>query len=60
MAVLMGNSSDDCKWMETGKKNTRFSDITDHITELITTNEYGWSEFRCLGRSVSVWVEEEA
>ncbi|MBD2311484.1 alpha-amylase [Desertifilum sp. FACHB-1129] len=57
IAVILSNGSDGLKWMEVGKPNTRFIDITEHIPEAIVTNEYGWAEFRCKGGSVSVWVE---
>jgi alpha-amylase len=57
MAVLMSNGSDGYKWMEAGKKNARFTDITGSLNEPVITNEYGWAEFRCRGGSVSVWVE---
>lgn len=56
MAVLMGNGLDGNKWMETGKPDARFEDITGHVKEPVHTNEYGWGEFRCLGGSVSVWI----
>ncbi len=57
MAVLMSNGSDGCKWMEVGVPNTTFEDCTGHLPDLIRTNEHGWSEFRCRGGSVSVWVQ---
>jgi len=56
MAVLMTNFHDDEKWMETGKPNCTYRDITHHIFEPITTNEWGWAPFRTLGGKVSVWV----
>jgi len=58
MAVLMTNGTDGTKWMETGAPSATYRDITEHIQETITTNEYGWAEFRCKAGSVSVWVEE--
>jgi alpha-amylase len=57
LAVLMSSGSDGFKWMEAGKKNTYFADITGHISEPVFTNEYGWALFRCRAGSVSVWVE---
>ena len=60
MAVLMSDGPAGSKWMEVGKANTVFRDLTGHIREPITTNGDGWAEWRCPGGSVSVWVEEEA
>jgi alpha-amylase len=58
MAVIMSDGSAGSKWMEVGKPNTKFIDLTEHIKESVYTNEWGWGEFRCLGGSVSVWVQE--
>lgn len=58
MAVLMSNGSGGSKWMEVGKPHATFIDLTEHISEPVTTNEYGWGEFRCNGGSVSVWIEQ--
>jgi alpha-amylase len=58
MAVLLSDGPAGTKWMEVGRPNTTFHDITGHIEELIETNEKGWAEFRCNGGSVSVWVEQ--
>jgi alpha-amylase len=60
MAVLMSDGPAGNKWMEVGKRNTAFRDLTGHIRETITTNGDGWAEWRCPGGSVSVWVEEAA
>lgn len=60
MAVLLSNGADGSKWMEVGKPNATFYDITEHIKEPIQTNEYGWAEFRCNGGSVSVWLEKQS
>ncbi|MBE8988349.1 alpha-amylase [Nostoc sp. LEGE 12450] len=57
MAVIMSDGSEGSKWMEVGKPNTKFIDLTEHIKEPVYTNEWGWGEFRCLGGSVSVWVQ---
>jgi alpha-amylase len=57
MAVLMSNGEEGFKWMEVGKPNTMFYDLTEHIKEPVKTNSYGWAEFRCPGGSVSVWLE---
>jgi alpha-amylase len=56
MAVLLSNGSDGTKWMEVGKPNKKYIDLTEHIKEPVTTNEKGWGEFRCKGGSVSVWI----
>jgi alpha-amylase len=58
MAVLLSDGPAGSKWMEVGKPNTEFYDITGHIQEPIQTNDKGWAEFRCNGGSVSVWVEK--
>ncbi|AUS99745.1 alpha-amylase [Nostoc sp. CENA543] len=58
MAVIMSDGAAGNKWMEVGKPNTKFVDLTQHIKEPVYTNEWGWGEFRCLGGSVSVWVQE--
>jgi alpha-amylase len=60
MAVLMSDGAAGSKWMEVGKKNTTFRDLTGHIRESITTNGDGWAQWRCPGGSVSVWVEQAA
>ncbi|MEL7034874.1 MAG: alpha-amylase [Cyanobacteria bacterium J06592_8] len=58
MAVIMSDSVPGWKWMEVGKPNTKFIDLTEHIKEPIYTNEWGWANFQCNGGSVSVWIEE--
>lgn len=58
IAVLLSDGPGGSKWMEVGKPNTTFYDITEHIKEPITTNLWGWAEFRCQGGSVSVWVQQ--
>ncbi|AKG24261.1 alpha-amylase [Calothrix sp. 336/3] len=58
MAVIMSDGAPGFKWMEVGKPNTKFVDITDNISQPIYTNEAGWGEFHCAGGSVSVWVQE--
>ncbi|NEP16747.1 MAG: alpha-amylase [Leptolyngbya sp. SIO4C1] len=57
MAVIMSDGPEGYKWMEVGKPNAQFIDLTEHISEPVYTNEYGWGEFRCSGGSVSVWVQ---
>lgn len=58
MAVLMSDGPDGTKWMEVGRRNAAFVDLTGHVDGRIITNADGWGEFRCAGGSVSVWVEE--
>ncbi|NET00126.1 MAG: alpha-amylase [Sphaerospermopsis sp. SIO1G1] len=58
MAVLMSDGSGGSKWMEVGKPNAKFYDLTEHIQEPVYSNEWGWAEFYCPGGSVSVWVQE--
>jgi alpha-amylase len=59
MAVIMSDGPEGSKWMEVGKPNAKFVDLTEHIKELIYTNDKGWGEFRCKGGSVSVWIQQE-
>ena len=54
----MSDGAGGSKWMEVGKPNAKFYDITEHIKEPVYTNELGWSQFYCNGGSVSVWVEQ--
>jgi alpha-amylase len=58
MAVVMSDSAGGNKWMEVGRPSTLFYDITEHFSEPIQTDEYGWGEFYCKGGSVSVWVQK--
>ena len=58
MAVIMSNGPAGCKWMEVGKPNCTFVDITGHVQQPVQTNDQGWAEFCCNGGSVSVWVQE--
>lgn len=59
MAVLMSNGDDGWKWMETGQRHATYRDATGHITTLVTTNCYGWGEFKCPAGKVSVWIPNE-
>ena len=56
-AVLLSNGEDGYKWMEVGKPNQTYRDITEHIPTSATSNEWGWARFECRGGSVSVWIE---
>jgi alpha-amylase len=58
MAVLMSDGQEGSKWMEAGRANATFRDLTGHVKEPVVTNDAGWGEFRCNGGSVSVWVQD--
>ena len=60
IAVVLSNGWGGTKWLEVGKPNSTFYDITEHISETVTTNEHGWGEFSCKGGSVSVWVNKQS
>jgi alpha-amylase len=58
MAVILSDGPEGFKWMEVGKPDAKFVDITGHIQEPVMSNQNGWGEFCCKGGSVSVWVEK--
>jgi len=58
LAVLLSNAGDGRKRMRTGAPNTTYLDVSEHGGEAITSDADGWAEFRCPGRSVSVWVPQ--
>ncbi|MEM6449120.1 MAG: alpha-amylase [Cyanobacteria bacterium P01_D01_bin.105] len=58
MAVVLSNGEAGTKRMNVGQPNRTYRDITDHVTELMTTDDEGWADFCCEARSVSVWVPE--
>jgi alpha-amylase len=60
LAVLMSDGPQDQKWMNVGKPNKKFIDITHHCNEPVMTNNDGWGPFRCQGGSVSIWVAIDA
>ncbi len=60
IAVLISNDTDGAKSMNTGSPGVTYRDVTEHIDETVITNEEGWGEFRCKGRSVSVWAPADA
>ncbi len=45
MAVIMANGDAGTKWMDVGKPNTTYLDITTAATTKIQTNADGWGEF---------------
>ena len=57
LAVVLSNGSEGSKEMITGSPNTRFIDLTSHVTESVITDNDGIGEFCCNGGSVSVWIE---
>ena len=59
MAVVLSNGDTGNKYMEVGQPNRTYIDITEHISESVTTNDEGWAEFRCNAGSVSVWIPQE-
>ena len=60
MAAIMSDGPGGAKWMDTGKPNTVYIDMTGHRVEQVMTNPYGWGEFTVDGGSVSVWVEQSS
>jgi alpha-amylase len=56
MAVVMGNGSAGTKWMNVGKPDNTYTDITKAVPTNVVTNADGWGDFACAGGSVSVWV----
>ena len=58
MAVIMSDGEGGAKWMDTGKPDTAYIDMTGHRVEPVITNQDGWGEFGVNGGSVSVWVEQ--
>jgi alpha-amylase len=59
MAVVLTNGDNGRKWMAVGQPNRTYYDITEHISETVTTNDEGWAEFHCSAGSVSVWVPKD-
>jgi alpha-amylase len=60
MAVVMCNGDDGYKWMNMHSAGKTFYDVTEHIAELVLTNEEGWGKFLCKGGKVSVWLPSTA
>ena len=58
MAVVLSNGDAGTKWMEVGQPDRTYIDITEHVSEPVTTNREGWANFRCQAGSVSVWVPQ--
>jgi len=55
LAVLIANGDGGSLRMQLGA-NQRYRDLTDHITEPVTTDADGWADFACPAGSVAVWV----
>jgi alpha-amylase len=60
MAAIMSDGPGGVKWMDTGKPNTVYIDITGHRIEPVLTNPDGWGQFAVNSGSVSVWVEQSS
>ena len=58
MAVIMSDASGGSKWMNVGKANTSFIDVTGNRSDTIVSNNDGWGNFATNGGSYSVWVEQ--
>ena len=56
MAVLVSNGDAGTKRMSTGNSMKAYRDCTGHIADLVTTDNEGFGDFLCPGRSVAVWV----
>ncbi len=58
LAVLLSNGDEGHKHMQTALPHTTFVDITEHLADIVTTDDQGWGTFRCLAGSVSVWCPQ--
>jgi len=56
LAVLITDGPGGSKWMDTGRPETEFRDLTGSFAEPVKTNSFGWGEFPVEGGSMSVWV----
>ncbi len=59
MAVLVSDGPGGSKWMDVGRANTVFVDVTGNYGGTVTTNNDGWGNFHVSGGSHSVWVGED-
>lgn len=59
LAVVLSNDAEACKPMCTGAAGMTYVDVTEQIKEAVVTNADGWGDFKCNGRSVSLWVPEQ-
>jgi len=60
VAVVLSDGPGGDTWMQTGKPDTRFVDLTQHCGDSVSTNADGWGRFPCQGGSVSIWIPEAA
>jgi len=58
MAVILSDGPGGSKWMDAGRANTDFTDVTGNYAGTVTTDANGWGDFPVNGGSVSVWVED--
>ncbi|MGN6213741.1 alpha-amylase [Parafilimonas sp.] len=60
-AVIMSNGAESIKKMKIGKRhaNKIFIDALGNINENVVIDENGFGDFRCMGGSVSVWIEAQ-
>ena len=58
LAVVMSNKDSGIKNMNIGKKNAgcMMYDATGNVKEIVNVDENGNADFKCNGRSVSVWI----
>lgn len=56
LAVILSDGPGGSKWMDTGKPDTAFNDLTGHVSGSVTTDSNGWGNFSVNGGSVSVWA----
>jgi alpha-amylase len=59
MAVLLSDGPGGTKWMNVGRPQGSFIDITGHDKQAIVANADGWAEFRTPAGSISVWIEDD-
>lgn len=59
MAVLISDGPGGSKWMDVGRPNVTFYDITGNVPTSVTTNGSGWGNFSVNGGSLSVWVGDD-
>jgi alpha-amylase len=55
MVVVMSNGDDGWKRLQAFAKNAVFRDLTGHIKDEVRTDDNGEGDFRCNGRSLSIW-----
>ncbi len=57
MVVIMSSGDAGTKRINSVAKNTKFTDLTTHCPDVISTDENGEADFICPAGSLSVWVE---